>query len=133
MSDRYRLRATLVIGREKDGRDKSGRWLIRDRQLKRALRLGDVDRRLAQLLARPRGATLADLQSKLRRSEQEVAARTLAAHAGVARARVVVVAVGVLRAAALVGLVPALVLGARVDGAWHSDASLQHSVSAARV
>ncbi len=75
MSDRYRLRATLVIGREKDGRDKSGRWLIRDRQLKRALRLGDVDRRLAQLLARPRGATLADLQSKLRRSEQEVAAR----------------------------------------------------------
>ena len=49
--------------------------MVRDRQLKRALRLGEVDRRLAQLLARPRGATLADLQTRLALPETEIVVR----------------------------------------------------------
>ncbi len=70
MVQRYRLRGALLIGR-----DASGRWLVKDRQLKRALRLGDVDRRVAQLLARPRGATVADLGKRLSLSSAEAARR----------------------------------------------------------
>ena len=70
MTARYRLRPTLQLGR-----DASGRWLVRDRQLRRTLRLGEVDRRLAELLARPRGTTAEDAARLLDLSGAEIAQR----------------------------------------------------------
>ena len=67
MTARYRLRPTLQLGQ-----DASGRWLVRDRQLRRSLVLGEVDRRLADLLARPRGVTAGDAASRLGLSADEI-------------------------------------------------------------
>jgi len=70
---RYRFRRDLETGAAGDGR-----LAVVDHALGRAMRLGRQDRAVAELLARPAGATLADIAAHLH-CEVEIARRRLAA------------------------------------------------------